>query len=74
MMTHVRPVSQRRPVKAQFEPALQFVGLLQSIKGFPGILLGQGAQAAGIFSTLAVGLNTFSGMIQTLLTFFGIAP
>ncbi len=67
MMTHVRPVSQRRPVKAQFEPALQLVGLIQSIKSTPGILLAQGSTAVGI-------LNTVFGMIQSLLGFFGVTP
>jgi hypothetical protein len=50
------------------------VGLIQSIKGFPGIWLGQGTQAASIFSTVVGGLNTLFGMVQTMLGFFGITP
>ena len=70
-MRHVRPVSQRRPVKAQFQPAIEFLGLKQAIKGGPLSLLGQ---ATNNLNTFAQGLNTVFGMIQTLLTYFGITP
>ncbi len=50
-MKHIQALSQERPAMAQFEPILQFIGIIQSILGTPGIVIQNVTAAIGVFGT-----------------------